>query len=209
MEKTEKYIFLTGIVLFIVMLLFFLISSLLRNEFAFKIMAVILGTVIGGRMAAIFTGIELGLYSLYIIIILFIFNTAWLFIIFPLISTFYHRVIEIKILGKVLHSTKRTAQIQKDKITQYGAWGLPVFIWLPFPWTGAVIGAVIGFLLGISTKKIMLISVISMLIGVISWTYGFQYMLYFTGTAGKIVSIIFLLLILFSSVMKKNKIHIE
>lgn len=207
MEKTEKFIFTLGICSLAAIVILLIIFSLFKLEFVSRIIAVIIASAIGGRMVAILAGFELELHSTYIILILSIFNTVWLFVMLPLIITFYHKIIELRFLGKMLHSTKRIAQIQKDNILRFGIWGLPVFIWLPFPWTGALVGSVIGFLLGFPTKKNIIITVISMLVGVISWTIGFKYMLYFTGPAGKIISILVLAFILFTSVLKKSEIH--
>lgn len=207
MDKTENIIFSLGLLLFITFTVMLFISLMFKYELSYKIIGVILASIVGGRMAAILAGFEVKLSSLYIILLLSVFNSIWLFVMFPLISTFYHKVIEVNFFGKMLHLTKKAAESQKDNVSRLGVWGLPVFIWLPFPWTGALVGSAIGFLLGLSTMKVMAIAVISMLFGVISWTIGFKYMVYFTGPAGKMISIAALAIIFLTSWIKRAEIY--
>ncbi len=140
-------------------------------------------------MAAILTGLELGLHHLLLVFILFVFNTAWVFLFSPLIISFYNKVIKLKFFGKMLIFTKRMAEMQKENVASMGRWGLPIFVWLPFPWTGALVGFVIGYLMGIPLKNLILVVLTAMLMGIVSWTLGFECFLLLTGKAGKIFSV--------------------
>jgi uncharacterized membrane protein len=173
-----------------------LVSWFLHRELILQILAVITASLLGGRMASILAGQQLELHPTLMLLILAVWNSSVLLVFLPLVATFSHNVIRVRFLGKILESTRREAEAKKNTVRKYGTWVLPVFIWLPFPWTGALIGGIIGFLLGMSLKRTLLISIPSMVVGVASWVYGFQLFLVLTGKTGKIISIALLLTIL-------------
>jgi len=169
-----------------------------------RVVAVIGASLLFGRTASILTGLEVGLASYSITLVLLVCNSTWLLIFFPLVVASYYQVVEKRGIGRIVVSTKRIAEAQKARISKYGPWGLAFFIWLPFPWTGALIGSVIGFLFGMPTKRIIAVAIPSMLIGVVSWVIGFNYLIVFTGTVGKTASFAFLV-VLFLFPVLKNK----
>jgi uncharacterized membrane protein len=179
--QTEAFIFYVGCCLFASEGLTLLILWFLQRESALEIVAVLTASIISGRTASILAGQELGLHPLSIILILSIWNSGVLFVLLPLIVDFSQDVLKGRFLGNMLDSTRK-----------YGPWGLPLFVWLPFPWTGALVGAVIGFLMGMSVKKALLIIVPSMVVGVVSWVFGFQYLFILTGVIGKIICVVLL-----------------
>ncbi len=171
----------------------------LHRGLMLQVVAVIATSVLGGRIASILAGQQLGLHPILIILILAIWNSSVLFVCLPLVVTLSHNVIRVRFLGKMLESTRKAAEVQLTEVRKYGAWGLPIFIWLPFPWTGALAGAIMGLLLGMSLRKTLWISIPSMVVSVASWVYGFQWFLVLTGTSGKLISIAVLLAILLFS----------
>jgi uncharacterized membrane protein len=96
----------------------------------------------------------------------------------------------------MLESTRKMAEVQQSRIGNYGPWGLPVFVWLPFPWTGALVGSLVGLLIGMSVKRALLIVIPSMMGGVVSWVLGFQQLFVLTGMIGKTICIILLVVML-------------
>jgi uncharacterized membrane protein len=189
-NQIEGVIFRIGCTLFIVQAIMLMILSVVDHVFAAQIIAVMTLSTVGGRMASVLTGLEFGMDSAFLIVFLSVFNISWLFFFFPLIVTFSrHMMIKLKLVGKMLDSTKKTAERQKERITKYGTWGVALFIWLPLPWTGSLVGAVVGFLIGLSIKRTTVIAVSAMLLSVVSWVFGFKYLFLFTGSTGKIISI--------------------
>jgi uncharacterized membrane protein len=192
-KQIEGVIFRLGCILFIVQALILIILSVVDPALAAQIIAVMTASTIGGRMASVLTGLEFGMHSVFLIVLLGVFNISWLFVFFPLIVTFsHHMMIKLKLVGKMLDSTQKTAERQKERITKYGTWGLALFIWLPLPWTGSLVGAIVGFLIGLSITRTTVVAVSSMLLSVLSWVFGFKYLLLFTGNTGKVISIFIL-----------------
>ena len=184
----NKTLFVSGVTLALTIGLFLLSVFLLDRSFFLKLSGTIVASVAGGRSTAILAGLEFRLHPLIISTLVFSINLAWLCTMLPLLITFYHHLVEVKYVGKMLESTKERAQSQKTKVALWGSWALPFFIWLPFPFTGSFAGAVIGFLLGIPMTRLLIIVISSMLVGIVSWTYGFDYFFFLTGTTGKIIT---------------------
>ena len=189
-KQIEGVIFRLGCTLFIVQAIILIILWVVDLALAAQVIAVMTASTIGGRMASVLTGLEFGMHSVFLIVLLSVFNISWLFFFFPLIVTFsHHMMMKLKLVGKMLDSTKKTAERQKERITKYSTWGLALFIWLPLPWTGSLVGAVVGFLMGLSIKRMTVIAVSSMFLSVVSWVFGFKYLFLFTGNTGKIIAV--------------------
>jgi uncharacterized membrane protein len=192
-KQIEGVIFRFGCILFVVQAIILIVLSVFDTVFAAQIIAVMTASTFGGRMASVLTGLGFGMHSVFLILLLCVFNISWLFFFFPLIVTFsHHMMIKLKLVGKMLDSTKKTAERQKERITKYGTWGVALFIWLPLPWTGSLIGAVIGFLIGLSIIRTTVIAASSVVLSVVSWVFGFKYLFLFTGDTGKIIAILIL-----------------
>ena len=200
----EKRMFRVGLFLFAGQVVSLLILWFIYPDLTKRVVAVIGASLLFGRTASILAGLEVGLASYSITLVLLVCNSTWLLIFFPLVVASYYQVVEKRGIGRIVLSTKRIAEAQKARISKYGPWGLAFFIWLPFPWTGALIGSVIGFLFGMPTKRIIAVAIPSMLIGVVSWVIGFNYLIVFTGTVGKTASLAFLV-VLFLFPVLKNK----
>ncbi len=142
-EQMQGLIFRLGGYLLALLVVVLFVLWFVYPDLTVHIVAVIAASILGGRMASILAGIELGLHPLSIVLILFIFNSIWLCFFFPLIVTFLLHVMNIRLFDKMLDSTRKRAEKQKNKIIKYRTWGLPLFIWLPFPWTGALIAALL------------------------------------------------------------------
>jgi uncharacterized membrane protein len=173
-----------------------LILGFLQREITLKIVGVITASVLSGRMASILTGQELGLHPSLVIITLTIWNSSMLFVFLPLIVTFFHKIVKARFLGNIVDSTRKRAEVQKGRIDKYGPWGLAVFVWLPFPWTGALVGAVIGLMIGMSIKRALLIVIPSMIIGIVSCVFGVHYLTGLTGVMGKTICTVLLAVLL-------------
>jgi len=165
-----------------------------------KVMAVLGAAYVGGRMAGILTGIELGLGNPTTSMVIILFNTGFLLLALPIFRITTRSVNPPGWLVKRLHSSEQRARSQNRRLQNLGIFGLVLFIWLPFPFTGAFLGALIGLLMGISMVRLVPIVLVTMWIGVITWTWGIDFVILFTGTAGRVAAWVFTGLILVYSV---------
>jgi uncharacterized membrane protein len=178
---SHRTIFIVGLILLAVELLGVGVLFMVAPAVPLKIAGVIATTGVGGQAGAIIAGLRVfGLRPWPLAAVLSAFNLVHLCLFFPLFTSLYHRAARMRFIGKIAVSTHRAAERQKDRVSRLGALGLPLFIWLPFPWTGTLVGAVIGYLMGIRTGRIMLIAVPTMLLSVLTWIFGVSYLVMLT-----------------------------
>ena len=53
--------------------------------------------------------------------------------------------------------------------------------------TGAIVGSLIGLVLGIPLRRLMYLVILSMWSGIVMWTFGMEFVYLFAGTTGKII----------------------
>jgi uncharacterized membrane protein len=187
LDADESGLLLTGLALTAALLCFLGVCLVLDPGLSIKLLAVTGATLIGGRTAAIVAGLEIGLTSTVIASLLILVNSAWLLVVVPLFSSIQSHVVEHRMLKRFFDSVSSRAATQHRLFDALGGWALALFIWLPFPMTGGLAGAVIGLLLGLGMRRLMLIVLPSMWAGIVCWTYGFEYLFLFTGTTGKVI----------------------
>ena len=153
-----------------------------------KVMAVLGAAYIGGRMAGILTGLELGLGNLITSMVIILFNTGFLLLALPIFRIATRSVNPPHWLKRSFRGSERRARSQNQRLQNLGVFGLVLFIWLPFPFTGAFLGALIGLLMGIPLVRLVPIILVTMWIGVVTWTWGIDFVILFTGTAGRVTA---------------------
>jgi uncharacterized membrane protein len=165
-----------------------------------KIMAVLGAAYVGGRMAGILTGLELGLGNPTTSLVIILLNTGFLLLALPIFRIATRSVNPPRWLETRIRTSEQRAQSQNQRLESLGIFGLVLFIWLPFPFTGAFLGALIGLLMGIPLLRLVPIVLVTMWIGVVTWTWGIDFVILFTGTAGRITAWVLTGLILIYSV---------
>ena len=153
-----------------------------------RILAVMAAAFFGGRMPGILTGLELGLGSALTSLVNIAFNTCWLLLLLPVFQRATDRAGSSKLLQRFFRGAELRAQEQTDRVGRLGVIGLILFVWLPLPGTGAFVGALIGLMLGMQLVRLVPLLLLSMWVGVVSWTYGIDLIFLFTGQVGHIAA---------------------
>lgn len=153
-----------------------------------KILAVMAAAFFGGRMPGILTGLELGLGSALTSLVNIGFNTCWLLLLLPAFQRATVRAETSKLVRRFFSGAEQRAQEQTGRVGRLGIIGLILFVWLPLPGTGAFVGALIGLILGMPLIRLLPLLLLSMWFGVVSWTYGIDWIFLFTGRTGHIVA---------------------
>ena len=195
-KSIEGLIFLIGCCLLTIELILFALFGHYIPELKENFLSIIVADILAGRGASISIGLNLGLSNFMVISISVLFNIALFFIFYPLIIYFYGYLIEMKFIGKIFGSVKHKAQKHQSKIEKWGALGIVFFVWIPLPSTGALIGAIIGGLMGMRTITIIWVVILGIISSTISWAFAFDYLFKITEGAGKIIPSIFVSLIL-------------
>lgn len=153
-----------------------------------KMMAVLGAAYVGGRMAGILTGLELGLGNPITSMVIILFNTGFLLLALPIFRLATRSANPPRWLESRLRSSEQRARSENQRLENLGIFGLVLFIWLPFPFTGAFLGALIGLLMGVPLVRLVPIVLVTMWIGVVTWTWGIDFVILFTGTAGRVTA---------------------
>lgn len=195
-KTDEGIIFLIGLLLFFIVILFFSFSQLIEIELLKKILPMVVLDILAGRGASICFGLGAGMSHILVAVVSVLFNIIWLFIFYPLFVHFYAKMIEIKIIGRAIRSTRNMAEKNRGKVERFGALGLSVIVWVPFTMTGSLVGAILGYLIGMRTRVILLVVFISMTVSSFSWAFGFEYMFGLAEKVGTFVPAVLITIIL-------------
>ena len=195
-KSIEGVIFLIGCCLLTIELILFALFGHYIPELKENFLSIIVANILAGRGASISIGLNLGLSNFMVILISVLFNITLFFIFYPLIIYFYGYLIEIKLIRKFFSSAINKVQKHQSKVEKWGALGIAFFVWIPLPSTGALIGAIIGELMGIRTITIIWVVILGIISSAISWAFAFDYLFKIAEGAGKIIPSIFVGLIL-------------
>jgi len=181
----KKIVLAFGAVLFGIELIIFIFLLVLDSSFAGKILSMISANHIGGRLAFIGVGLEYDLHSPLIIFIIIFYNTTYLLILNSLIVYFWEQTKKLNIIDHFIESIKKKARVRTQALKKWNWFSISLFVWLPFPMTGAVMGSLIAYLEGYNIKNALLMVIPSMWIGVICWTLWFDELYEFIEQFGK------------------------
>jgi uncharacterized membrane protein len=130
----------------------------------------------GGRAAGVGLCIALGinlpitvLYNLFLEILIVFFT-------FSLFLISVNHYLNIKFLNKALKNAEKNAHKYKHLISKYGVLGVFVFVLIPLPVTGPVIGSIIAHFLKFSLKKNFLTVFSGTLLAIFLWALFFDYL---------------------------------
>lgn len=187
-----------GTVLFGLELSIFIFLLVLDSSLVPKILLMISANHLGGRLAFIGVGLEFDFPVPLIIFIIIFHNTTYLLIINFFIVFFRERTERLKITKRFFESMRKKAKERTQVMKKWNWFSISLFVWLPFPMTGAVTGSLIAHIEGYNIKDVVLIVIPSMWLGVICWTLWFDELYEFIEQFGKgrtIFLTIFLLIV--------------
>lgn len=148
--------FLVGWLLFCGMMIGGIGIYLLDPEAAARMMATLLAEVFPGKEFAVPLGLALGLPPLIVFGIVFVqdlITTMW---VYPLFYIFRRRHLGRRtFFGYFFAKMERGAKAHEAYVERYGAWGIFLFMLIPFAVNGPLMGAIIGKLAGIRTRFIL------------------------------------------------------
>ncbi len=102
-----------------------------------------------GRAAGMSFGYASGLSHLEVIPVNMLVETAQVLVVYPLFALGWKHLIDPKRWGSAMAQLQRAAESQRERIQRYGVIGLCALVFTPFWMTGPVVGAIIGFLIGL------------------------------------------------------------
>jgi len=148
-----------------------IIKLLVAPQEAQALIGVTIAAVVGGRAAGLVSGYSLGLGSGTIIPIVMIVETVFVLTFYPLFVFSWRHIVVVPRLKKTLDRIREAAETHQGKIQKYGVIGLFLFVWMPFWMTGPVVGAAIGFLLGLRVWVNLPVVLVGTYVAIVSWAF--------------------------------------
>ena len=167
----EGHIFTFGILLLVAYLSGIVGMYLFSVNDANHLVIMTVTNFLFGRAAGIAYGFSVEFSDLLIISMNIVIELIIVLLIYPLFVLSWQRSLSIKGLHNFFSKTKKLRLKYSDFFEKYGKYGLFIFVWFPFWMTGPVVGAIIGFLIGLKHYHTMLIVISGTSLAIIVWTY--------------------------------------
>ena len=104
-----------------------------------------------GRAAGMSYGLARGFDPFEVVVCNLFVETAQVLVLYPLFVLSWRQLIDTRRLMPLIRRLRDTAESGRGSVRRYGMAGLFLFVFMPFWMTGPVVGAIIGFLLGLRT----------------------------------------------------------
>jgi len=171
LSSGEKAIFTAGVLLFLSYFGGIIATYLFSTSTANNLIVMTVTNFLFGRAAGISYGFSVGFGDLVIILINIIIELITVLLIYPLFVLSWRKSLKIQGLHNFFSKTKEMRLRYHDFFHKYGRYGLFIFVWFPFWMTGPVVGAIIGFLIGLKHYQTMFIVISGTSLAIIAWTY--------------------------------------
>jgi uncharacterized membrane protein len=122
-----------------------------------------------GRAAGMSFGYASGFGHVQVIPINMLVETIQVLVVYPLFALSWRQLITLRRLQPFLTRMHRAAEFHGGTVRKYGIVGLFVFVLVPFWMTGPVVGAIIGFLIGLRPRVNLAVVLGSTYITIVFW----------------------------------------
>lgn len=130
--------------------------------------ATVLGlSLVIGIAAGISYGFAAGLGWLEVVVCNVLVESLQVLVVFPLFLLAWHHLVDLGPAAPLLDRLRQAAQARQDSVRRWGIAGLFVFVFIPFWMTGPVVGAIIGFLIGLGSAVNLAIVLSASALGVV------------------------------------------
>ncbi len=171
-----RLLFFLGHVLLIACLLTWLLCYLLLGSPYEYNWWIILSAIFLGRAAAVGSGLEMGFSPVFLF-----FQTAFAdllitFYVYPIFVRGYSHLTRVPYIGNYLDNLHQVALSYESTMKPYGIIGLMLFVIFPFWSTGALVGAILGFLIGLPVVTTLVSVTVGNLIAIGAWVWFYHWL---------------------------------
>ncbi len=207
-SSQEGKILIAGLLLFFFFLIIIAITYLFKVNQANDLVAMSVVNFFFGRAAGISYGFTVEFSDRVIILMNIMIEFIMVMITYPLFVFSWNKSLNVKFLRDFFMSVKRQKLKYKSYFQKYGIYGLFLFVWFPFWMTGPVIGAIIGFLIGIKHYTTMFVVLSGTSLAIVIWTYFLKELIFLlnqiSANAPYILLGVFIAIALFVKIFKKG-----
>ncbi|MBD3271654.1 MAG: hypothetical protein GF384_03845 [Elusimicrobia bacterium] len=165
----EGRIFLYGLALCFAYLCCLGLVSIFKPDLIHILVSMTATNIIFSRAAGMSLGYTMGVDTWIIVTVAIITETMLVLLIYPLFVLSWKHLIVINRLKRSMDKITHIANNKQPVINRYGWIGLCIFVFLPFWMTGPVVGAVIGFFIGLQPVTTVVIVLLSTHISTLGW----------------------------------------
>ena len=168
-ETVEGRILLVGLVLLAILLGALGLTWFLAADAAF--VYIVMGglNLTVGRAAGMSFGYASGLGHAEVIPLNMIIESIQVIVVYPLVALTWTHLIDTPRWTAMMGRMTASAQSHRGQIQRYGIIGLFFFVFTPFWMTGPVIGAIIGFLIGLRTTTNLAVVLSATYVAICVW----------------------------------------
>ncbi|MEA3433263.1 MAG: small multi-drug export protein [Campylobacterota bacterium] len=172
-KHSESRILSFGLFLLVVFFFLLALSAYFRPDEFNILLGMTASNIIFGRMAGLSIGISSQMDTTLLIAFNLFIESIMVLIFYPLFVLSWKslHVVSYAPLSDFLKRSQKSAEKYQPLIKKYGILGLVFFVLTPFAMTGPVVGSFVGYLMGLSHLKTLIVVLFSTLIAIILWTY--------------------------------------
>lgn len=165
----QGMILLLGISLVILLGAFISLYYFIDPEFVHKISAMVVTNVVVGRVPSISLGYASELSHFEVIATNVYIEMIMVTLIYSAFIFSYHNMLQVKFLDKFFHKTHEYREKYSSFFDRFGLLGLFIFVFIPFWMTGPIVGAIIGYLIGLGHFTIIITVFIATVFAISMW----------------------------------------
>lgn len=170
-DSEESRLFMLGSCMLILWVT--ILTILYRTGYSFgpKMLKMGLAHAGGGRAVSITVGMNSHIPRGVIALLAAYLDVMIMFIVYPILIFSYKNLFERKFFREYVGPIFDTAQQSLKRLRKLKIVGIFFFVWFPLWMTGILVGAVIGFLLGLRTWVTMTTVISGTICAIIMWVY--------------------------------------
>lgn len=171
LNKIETRFLFSGIFLLILLIVSLGVIGLFDMELSSKLLGTAITNLIVGRMGGLSFGFSSGLDFYTVLFINLYFEVLLVLIVYSLFVLSWQNAVKFKRLEHFFEVVKAFVAKHHDKFDKYGTYGIFFFVFMPLFMSGPVVGAIIGFIIGISHIRNILIVLSSTFLATTLWAF--------------------------------------
>ena len=173
-DLTLRYIRATGHVFLVSTLVLFILLGIMKGAPYDDVWQLVLAHFVSGRAGNVGVGLMKGFNRYFLLYECLMLDFIIMFYVYPLFVSGYQRLSGWPFIGPALKHTHESALSHKARIAPYGAVGLMLFVIFPFWSTGALVGVMVGYLLGMSTRLTFTTVILGDTVAVTAWIWAHE-----------------------------------
>ncbi len=169
LNSLEGNILFLCFVISISLLVFIAISYVYDPIFANKLTGIVFTNLFIGRVPALSLGYASHLSHFTVIGINVITEMILVTFFYSIFLFSYKGILKIEAFESFFLKIEEKQKLHKEKFNKYGKWGLFLFVFMPFWMTGPIVGAIIGFLIGMKHHVVIITVFLATVVSISLW----------------------------------------